>query len=79
MNQRCVSVAITVCNEAKTIKRVINSVTKMDCVKEIIVVDDCSSDGIWEISKNLNESCPICLEPHRINLGKGAAFRGALL
>lgn len=75
MNERCVSVVIPVYNEEKTIETVITSVSKMDCVKEIIVVDDFSSDGTWEILEKLNERYPIYLERHKINLGKGASLR----
>jgi len=75
MNERCVSVIIPVYNEVKTIEMVINSVLGMDCVKDLIVVDDRPSDGTWDILKNLKKSLPLHIERHKINIGKGAALR----
>lgn len=48
-----VSVIIPVYNREKYLERAIASVLPFDCVKEIIVVDDGSSDTSLEISQNL--------------------------
>lgn len=42
--------------------------------KEIIVIDDCSTDGTREILENLNESVDKLIL-HDVNQGKGAALR----
>ncbi|MCL2658913.1 MAG: glycosyltransferase [Acidobacteriaceae bacterium] len=46
---------------------------------ELIVVDDCSTDGSWEVLKLLaSEDDRIILLRHERNMGKGAALRTAL-
>lgn len=68
------SVVIPVYNEAGTVMAVINSVISVPYDKEIIVVDDGSTDGTAEILKSL--SFPeIMVLSHAKNQGKGAALR----
>jgi glycosyltransferase involved in cell wall biosynthesis len=46
---------------------------------EVIVVDDCSTDGSWEVLKRVAaEDERVVLLRHEHNLGKGAAIRTAL-
>jgi glycosyltransferase involved in cell wall biosynthesis len=46
---------------------------------EVIVVDDCSTDGSWEILRQIAaEDTRIVLLRHERNMGKGAALRTAL-
>jgi glycosyltransferase involved in cell wall biosynthesis len=46
---------------------------------EVIVVDDCSSDGTWELLQNLASSnSKIRVTRHSHNEGKGAALRTAI-
>jgi len=46
---------------------------------EVIVVDDCSTDGSWEILQRIaREDARVVLLRHLRNLGKGAAVRTAL-
>lgn len=46
---------------------------------EVIVVDDCSSDGSWEILQRIAaEDERVTLLRHERNMGKGAALRTAL-
>lgn len=70
------SVIIPVYNEAKTILEVIQRVKATTFEKEIIVVDDGSTDGTREILLNQNEGINILL--HETNQGKGAAIRTAI-
>jgi glycosyltransferase involved in cell wall biosynthesis len=69
------SVVIPVFNEKDTIFRVLDRVREVDMPKEIIVVDDCSTDGTREILQSLQASndFKIILQPE--NRGKGAALR----
>ncbi len=73
------SVIIPVYNERKTIETLIKRVLKVDIDKEIIVVDDFSTDGTRELLENkyeLNGNLRILY--HERNMGKGFAIRTAL-
>lgn len=72
-----ISVIIPVYNEFKTIQRIIEEVQKVKLDKEIIVVDDGSTDGSKELVENLNSE-NIKKVFHVKNQGKGAAVRSAL-
>lgn len=70
------SIVIPVYNEANTITAVIKAVEAVkipNIEKEIIIVDDGSTDGTKEILKKYEKKYEIIYHPH--NLGKGAALR----
>ena len=69
------SVIIPVYNEADNIKRILSAVENVKINKEIIVVDDFSTDGTREF---LRKKQGIKLVFHKKNMGKGAAIRSAL-
>lgn len=69
-----VSVIIPIYNEVKTIERIIQRVKDVNIEKEIIAVDDCSTDGTREILKGISED-GIKVLFHEKNQGKGAALR----
>lgn len=78
------SVVIPVFNERKTIGTIINRVLAEETPKEIIVVDDGSTDGTWEIIQNSirqqadkiqNFNSKLKVLKNEKNLGKGAAVR----
>jgi glycosyltransferase involved in cell wall biosynthesis len=71
------SVVIPCFNEAATIESIIGAVRDSSYApKEIIVIDDCSSDGTQEILEKLKARGWIDhLVHHEINQGKGAALR----
>ena len=70
------SVVVPAYNEAKTIASVLERVLAQPSVLEVIVVDDCSSDGTWELLQNLASSnSKIRATRHSHNEGKGAALR----
>jgi len=63
-------------NEAATVANVIDVVLKQPCVQELVVVDDCSQDGSWEILQKITQSMPrVKIYRHERNQGKGAALR----
>jgi glycosyltransferase involved in cell wall biosynthesis len=70
------SVVMPVYNEARTIVAVLERVLNapVDLAKEIIVVDDASTDGTRELLQNMS-SGEIRLVFHDVNRGKGAAIR----
>lgn len=71
------SVLIPVYNEEHTLAEVIRRVSEVELEKEIIVVDDCSTDGTPEILASLPEQWLVALR-HDENRGKGAAIRTAM-
>lgn len=70
-----VTVVIPVYNEEKSIARVISRIAALPFHKEIVVVDDCSTDRTREILQRLEglDSVRLIFKPK--NQGKGAALR----
>ena len=72
----CLAVVIPVFNEAATIAEVVKAVSSEPLVREIIIVDDASSDGTWPALQGLPKGTPeVRLFQHAANQGKGAALR----
>jgi glycosyltransferase involved in cell wall biosynthesis len=70
------SVVIPVYNEAATIAELISRVHAVDVPKQIVVVDDGSTDGTREVLEGLKgryENMSVLVQPR--NRGKGAALR----
>jgi glycosyltransferase involved in cell wall biosynthesis len=73
------SVLIPVYNERDTIDLIVDEVRKTSIAKEIICVNDCSTDGTREILDALLAQGKIDKLHHQdVNQGKGAAIRKAL-
>ena len=73
------SVLIPVYNERNTIDLILDAVHATPLKKEVIVVDDCSTDGSDEILAKLKEQGRIdVLFRQPVNQGKGAAIRKAM-
>ncbi len=72
----CLSVVMPVFNEAASVAFIIKIVLAQHPVQQLIIVDDCSTDGTWEKLQPLalNES-RVKLIRHERNQGKGAALR----
>ena len=72
------SVIIPVYNEKNTIGALFERVNNVDIEKEIIIVDDCSTDGTKEIVNRFakDETVRVLCQPE--NKGKGFAIRTAL-
>ncbi|WP_297332855.1 glycosyltransferase family 2 protein [Flavobacterium sp.] len=75
------SVIIPVYNEANTIHLLLDKVKNVSLIhniaKEIIIVDDCSSDTTYTVIQEYiadNGSHDMILEKHPVNKGKGAAL-----
>jgi glycosyltransferase involved in cell wall biosynthesis len=69
------SVVIPVYNEKDTILEVLERVRNVEISKEIIVVDDCSTDGTRETLQTLPSSDDLKIIFQPMNKGKGAALR----
>ncbi len=75
------SILIPVYNEAATVAELLRRVQAAPASgleKEIILVDDCSTDGSGEILRKLPASRQVKTFAHPQNRGKGAALRTAL-
>lgn len=72
----CLSVVVPVYNEAETLKEVIRKVLALPCVLEVIIVDDCSSDGTPEVARSFAQADQrVRVIRHSRNAGKTAALR----
>ena len=75
------SILMPVYNESGTIKEIISRVQAVslgDVRKELIIVDDGSTDGTREVLQQLKQSDEYKVYFHAQNMGKGAALRTAL-
>jgi len=73
--ESCLSVVMPVYNEAATVRKVIEIVLAQRPVQELIVVDDCSTDGSWDVLNDIAKAQErIRLLRHEQNQGKGAAL-----
>ena len=73
-----VSIIVPVYNEQATITAVLERLNALPLAKEIVVVDDASSDGTRETLSSLDESWPVKVLLKPTNEGKGAAIRTGL-
>ena len=77
-----ISVIIPCFNEEKTITNLVGRVLKslINMNKQIVIVDDCSTDNTFKILQELSAlDKSINIVSHSSNQGKGAAIRTALL
>src|SRR5437764_9195065 len=77
------SILMPVYNERTVVERCISLVLAAPLPetmeRELVIVDDCSTDGTYDILRRLSESVPeIRLHRHERNSGKGAAVRTAI-
>ncbi len=76
-----ISILIPVFNEVQTVEELLRRVRAADTgglVKEIVLVDDASTDGTAELLKRLIVTTDIKHYSHPVNRGKGAAIRTCL-
>ena len=75
-NQRCLSVVIPVFNEEATLGNVVRKVLAIPDLREVIIVDDGSSDGTAEVAAEIAAANPMVrVERLARNAGKTAALR----
>ena len=73
-----VSVVIPVYNERDTIREIVDRVRAVGRHDEIVIVDDCSTDGTRDILIELGQLPDVQVFMHGYNKGKGAALRTAM-
>lgn len=72
----CLSVVVPVYNEEATLAEVVRKLVAVPSLLEIIIVDDCSTDGTGEVARQLAELYPeVRLVRHERNAGKTAALK----
>lgn len=69
-----ISVVMPVYNEAATVRSIIELVCEQELVSELVVVDDCSTDGTDKVLADVDHPAVRVLR-HEENRGKGAALR----
>lgn len=70
------SIVIPIFNEVATVRDIVDAVTAIAIVDEVIIVDDCSTDGSRYVLPQL-ASEKVKIYYHDVNRGKGAALRTA--
>jgi glycosyltransferase involved in cell wall biosynthesis len=77
------SILMPVYNESAVVERCVSLVLSValpeNMERELVIVDDCSTDGTWDTLQRLAARFPqiqLCRQPH--NRGKGAAVRAAI-
>lgn len=76
MTRPRLSVVMCVYNEKDTVLTVLRKVQAVPVEKEIIIVDNCSTDGTRELLQQLDGQVRVLYQPQ--NLGKGSSIRRAL-
>ncbi len=72
----CLSVVVPVYNEETTLRAVVGKLLDVPCLLEIIIVDDCSSDGTSELARQLSDAHQqVRVVRHTRNSGKTAALK----
>jgi glycosyltransferase involved in cell wall biosynthesis len=69
------SVVMPVFNEARTVRQIVARVLAVPVSLELIVVDDCSTDGTARLLEELARRPGVRICTHARNQGKGAALR----
>ena len=79
LSDKKLSVIIPCYNESENLPQVVAEVLGVFIGKipvEIVIVDDCSSDGSYEIARKLaDDNASVFAFRHDINQGKGAALK----
>ena len=72
------AVIVPAYNEAPTLAQVLRRVLRQPCVQQLVVVDDGSSDGTFEVARGFLGDRRVSVYRHPANRGKGAAIRTAV-
>ena len=72
------AVIVPAFNEAPTLGRVLHRVLLQPCVQQLVVVDDGSADGTFEVAERFLSDRRVSVHRHAVNRGKGAAIRTAV-
>ncbi len=72
-----VSLIIPIYNESSHLQQFLEVIDELQLQidKELVIIDDCSTDNSWEIINNFDFSSSVVLDQQDMNRGKGAALR----
>src|SRR5690349_7362360 len=74
--RRCLSVVIPAYNEERTLARVVTKVLALDCVQQVVIVNDCSSDRTPQVADSLaKQDARISVIHQPRNQGKTEALK----
>jgi glycosyltransferase involved in cell wall biosynthesis len=76
--ERVLGVIVPAYNEERSIERVVRRVLQEPSVQQVVVVDDCSTDGTLEAARRCTDDPRVLVKNHPANRGKGAAVRTGL-
>ena len=71
-------VIIPAFNEAATLAQVLRRVLREPAVGQVVIVDDCSTDGTFEVANGFPSDPRVVLRRHSRNQGKGQAIQTGL-
>jgi glycosyltransferase involved in cell wall biosynthesis len=77
-SQAVLGVIVPAYNEERTIERVVRRVLAESCVQQVVVVDDCSTDGTLAATRQFAGDPRVTVKHHEVNQGKGTAIRTGL-
>ncbi|MCU1266095.1 MAG: hypothetical protein JWM21_2413 [Acidobacteria bacterium] len=78
-NERCLSVVMPSFNEKNTLPAIVGKLLAVPQLFEIVIVDDCSTDGSDQIARRLAEIHPqVRYTRHEKNAGKSQALKTGL-
>jgi dolichol-phosphate hexosyltransferase len=76
--ERVLGVIVPAFNEEATLARILRRVLLQECVRQVVVVDDCSTDLTAQIAETFTDDPRVAVRRHPTNWGKGAAIRTGL-
>jgi glycosyltransferase involved in cell wall biosynthesis len=76
--QPVLGVIVPAFNEERSIEQVISRVLHEPLVQQVVVVDDCSTDGTLAAAQRCARDPRVAVKHHESNQGKGAAIRTGL-
>ena len=76
--QPVLGVIVPAYNEERSVAQVIQRVLREPSVQQVVVVDDCSTDGTLAAAQRFTSDPRVVVKHHDTNQGKGAAIRTGL-
>ena len=76
--QPVLGVIIPAYNEERSLELVVKRVLQEPAVQQVVIIDDCSTDGTLAIARRCAGDPRVTVKNHPANLGKGAAIRTGL-